>query len=220
MNTFRKYHYPKRSLKPLVLALAFALPASAALAASMDDVVKTRADQNIDQQYGRDSVYAFSPESKPLSPERTSGPRWLHNWFHGTKASDATTSARYEGYVPKQQDAVALNAGSGYTGSESTSQADTGAAAFVQSTSDVGLAAEAQDGWGSEYALVMPLAVELTPEPVALADGTATQFNRGYYKDPDQGEAIIIISDNAIPDNIAMAEDQTGSAEEQGSSTE
>src|SRR5689334_22509988 len=51
--------------------MALALPGSAALAAQMDDVVTTRADQNIDQQYGRDSVYAFSPDSKPLKPEQS-----------------------------------------------------------------------------------------------------------------------------------------------------
>jgi hypothetical protein len=41
------------------------------MAISMDDVVKTRADQNIDQQYGRDSVYAISADAKPLKPEQT-----------------------------------------------------------------------------------------------------------------------------------------------------
>jgi hypothetical protein len=61
----------KRRLNALTVALALALPGSAALAASMDDVVKTRSDQNIDEQYGRDSVYAFSPDAKPLKPEQT-----------------------------------------------------------------------------------------------------------------------------------------------------
>jgi hypothetical protein len=42
-------------------------------------------------------------------------------------------------------------------------------------------------------------------------DRTATQFDRGYYKDPDQSEVIII-----LPDNVAMAGDQSsGSTEEQ-----
>jgi hypothetical protein len=58
-------------MKPLALALALTLPGGAATAASMDDVVKTRADQNIQEQYGRDSVYAFSPDAKPLKPEQT-----------------------------------------------------------------------------------------------------------------------------------------------------
>ena len=34
-------------------------------------VVTTRADQNIYQQYGRDSVYGFSPDRKPFKPEQT-----------------------------------------------------------------------------------------------------------------------------------------------------
>ena len=39
---------------------------------SMKSVVTTRADQNIYQQYGRDSVYGFSSDRKPLTPEQTS----------------------------------------------------------------------------------------------------------------------------------------------------
>jgi hypothetical protein len=191
----------RSQLKPLIVALTLALP-SAVLAAPAD-VVQTRADQNIDQQYGRDSVYAFSPESKPLTPERTSG----SHWFHKTKASDANTSGLYEGYVPKQQESMAVNAGSGYTGSE-TSQADI----LAQPSSDVALGGEAQGNWGNEYAVVVPLANEVTPGPIAMDDGTATQFDRGYYQDPDQSEIIIV-----IPDNVAMTGDQTGSAEEQGS---
>ena len=62
---------PKRCVKLLVIAMSLALPGSAVLAATIDDVVKTRADQNIDQQYGRDSVYAFSPDAKPLKPEQS-----------------------------------------------------------------------------------------------------------------------------------------------------
>jgi len=33
--------------------------------------VTTRADQNIYQQYGRDSVYGFSPDRKPFKPDQT-----------------------------------------------------------------------------------------------------------------------------------------------------
>ena len=58
----------------------------------------------------------------------------------------------------------------------------------------------------------MPLANEGTPEPVALNDGTATQFDRGYCQDPDQSETILI-----VPDNVAMAGDEGGSAQGQGS---
>src|SRR5690349_23748054 len=71
MNAFNTRLPLKRRVKPLMIALALAVPGSAAVAASMDDVVKTRPDQNIDQQYGRDSVYAFSSDSKPLKPEQS-----------------------------------------------------------------------------------------------------------------------------------------------------
>jgi hypothetical protein len=54
-------------VKPLVLAIALALPGAAAFAESFDDVVKTRSDQNIEEQYGRDSVYAFSRYAKPAN---------------------------------------------------------------------------------------------------------------------------------------------------------
>jgi len=47
--------------KPAVLALALALSGVAA-AANMNDSVTTRADQNIAQQHGRDSIYALSPD--------------------------------------------------------------------------------------------------------------------------------------------------------------
>jgi hypothetical protein len=95
----------RSQLRPLIVALTLALP-SAAFAAPAD-VVQTRADQTINQQYGRDSVYAFSTDSKPLTPERTSGSHsgshWFHNWFHKSNASGLNTSGLYEGYVPKQQ---------------------------------------------------------------------------------------------------------------------
>ncbi len=74
MNNSHKESRPTRNLvKPLIFAVALSLPISSAFAAEMGDVVKTRADQTIDQQYGRDSVYAFSPEAKPMTPERTTG---------------------------------------------------------------------------------------------------------------------------------------------------
>jgi hypothetical protein len=72
MNGSDKRNHPKRNLvKPLVLACALAFSAGTALAASMTDIVTTRSDQNIDEQYGRESVFAFSPDAKPLKPEQT-----------------------------------------------------------------------------------------------------------------------------------------------------
>ena len=58
-------------IKPIALAIALALPGAAALAQPLSDVVTTRADQTVTQQYGRDSVYAFSPDAKPLTPAQT-----------------------------------------------------------------------------------------------------------------------------------------------------
>jgi hypothetical protein len=58
-------------IKPIALAIALALPGAAALAQPLSDVVTTRADQTVTQQYGRDSVYAFSPSAKPMTPAQT-----------------------------------------------------------------------------------------------------------------------------------------------------
>lgn len=80
MNT-----HSKHVLKPIVIAVALALPGTAAFAESFDQVVKTRADQNVDEQFGRDSVYAFSRDAKPMTPAETTGSRDT-NLF--TKAKD------------------------------------------------------------------------------------------------------------------------------------
>jgi hypothetical protein len=58
-------------IKPIALAVALALPGAAALAQPLSDVVTTRPDQTVTQQYGRESVYAFSPDAKPLTPAQT-----------------------------------------------------------------------------------------------------------------------------------------------------
>ena len=55
------------ALKPLALAVALALPSAPSWAASMKDVVSTRADRSIDEHYGRDSVYAIAGD-KRLKP--------------------------------------------------------------------------------------------------------------------------------------------------------
>jgi hypothetical protein len=228
MNTSRQPCHPKRSFKPIVLALALALPGSAALGAAIGDTVKTRADQNIDQQYGRDSVYGFSPDSKPLSPDRTSGPHWFHKT--GQKEAALNESQRAElgsGYTDSEmmssgvmsRDEATSNAGSGYTDSEMmsqagsgytggeaiVSQADTAEGAFLQSSSEVALAGEAQGDWEGKYAVIIPVAAE---------DGTTNEFDRGYYKDPDRTPILVIVSDNS-----SMEGNQSASVVEQGWST-
>jgi len=97
-------------IRPLVIAMALALPGSVALAAQMDDVVTTRADQNIDRQYGRDSIYAFSPDSKPLKPEQSAS-RDFHP-FANMKSYAAEAWHKTTG-VFKHHDSTSMNAAQG-----------------------------------------------------------------------------------------------------------
>lgn len=85
MSSGKRSRVGSNVVKPIVLAVALTLPGAAAYAASMTDVVTTRSDQNVYEQYGRDSVYAFSTDAKPLKPEQT-GP---HSNFIG-EAFDKT----------------------------------------------------------------------------------------------------------------------------------
>jgi hypothetical protein len=62
---------PLTTAVALALAAAFSNFAAAGEGPSTSQVVTTRADQDIYQQYGRDSVYAFSVDRKPLKPEQT-----------------------------------------------------------------------------------------------------------------------------------------------------
>ena len=65
------------ALKPIVLAVALALPHATSWAASIKDVILTRADQDIGARYGRDSLYAVTrhPDRVKLaqSPARSGG---------------------------------------------------------------------------------------------------------------------------------------------------
>lgn len=93
-------------VKPLVLAVALTLPGIPAFAESGNDVVSTPAEQIIDQQHGRDSVYAiqaFSRYSERMTAEQSSAQ--LSNLLGKTKSFavatwDKTTSVlRQEGTV-------------------------------------------------------------------------------------------------------------------------
>jgi hypothetical protein len=70
MSSSNRSRMTRNMVKPIVVAVALALPGAGAFAADMSNVVTTRSDQNIDEQYGRDSVYAFSRDAKPLKPEQ------------------------------------------------------------------------------------------------------------------------------------------------------
>jgi hypothetical protein len=103
MNASEKRSHAKRHLvKPLVLAVALALPTGAAFSASMTDIVTTRADQNVDEQYGRESVFAFSPDAKPLKPEQTAGDS---NFFGAIGGFAAATWDRFTGLFGGDDDA-------------------------------------------------------------------------------------------------------------------
>jgi hypothetical protein len=86
MSSSNRSRMTRNMVKPIVVAVALALPGAAALAADMGNVVTTRVDQNIDEQYGRDSVYAFSRDAKPLKPEQQGSHElgFLGNAFHKT----------------------------------------------------------------------------------------------------------------------------------------
>jgi hypothetical protein len=66
-----KTAYGCSSAGPCSRVLNFAAAGQGEAAQSTSQVVTTRADQNIYQQYGRDSVYGFSPDRKPQKPEHT-----------------------------------------------------------------------------------------------------------------------------------------------------
>jgi len=86
MSSSNRNRMTRNMVKPIVVAVALALPGAAALAADMSNVVTTRSDQNIEEQYGRDSVYAFSRDAKPLKPEQQGSHElgFLGDAFHKT----------------------------------------------------------------------------------------------------------------------------------------
>jgi hypothetical protein len=194
-----KSHHPKRTLKPIVFALALAMPGAAVVAASMGDVVKTRADQTIDQQYGRDSVYGFSPESKPLSPERTFGPQ-------AQNSDNGTPTALQASPAPAAEPAVE-NIGSGYTDSDAI--ADVGSGYVGVEDEDATLVPLTRAG-EDETALESDRGYYQDPDQIVVVlpydDDTAHQYDRGYYQDPDQ-VAVVIIE----PDLTALQPDESAS---------
>ena len=141
MSSGKRSRVGRNVVKPLVVAVALALPSAASFAASMSDVVTTRSDQNIDEQYGRDSVYAFSRDAKPLKPEQTGSHHlgWLSNTADKTKAFvagtwDKTTSF-FKGHGPSSYSSAAAyeaqpyGRAGGYAGSDRVAMSSTVAAA-------------------------------------------------------------------------------------------
>jgi len=179
-------------LKPIVIALALALPGSAAIAASMNDVVETRADQNVSQQFGRDSVYGFSAEDKPLSPEDTSAIQ------RGESAAD-------EASWMQSSDSNGSTGYSGPSGNELSLNDDQSAA--LESGFHVGSGYTSSEHMDIDQVAVIPLEIEMTPGSVAWYDGTEKEYERGYYDDPDV--------EPAGPNDTWLQDDLTASSEEQ-----
>jgi hypothetical protein len=153
--------------------MALALPGTAAFAASMDDVVKTRADQNIDEQYGRDSVYAFSRDAKPLKPEqqgshdmgflgdayhKTTG--FVANAWHKTTAmftgDGKTYAANQYQYAPER-----YGRAGGYVGSDRV--------AVIAGKSDMTATANADTVKTDESAAAAGTAITTPEQPSAAA---------------------------------------------------
>jgi hypothetical protein len=106
--------------------------------------------------------------------------------------SSTALAGWYEGYVPMQQDAVAMNVGSGYTGNETVSENG-------QFSSDVPLA--------EDHVVLMPPTMD-----VPLALDKPYQMGSGYTS-LDQSAAVIIIFASTT-----MEGGQTSSADEQSTS--
>jgi len=196
MNSFKR----KRTLlRPIALILAVALPASAGISAELADVVKTRPDQNIDQQYGRDSVYAFSAESKPLKPEQT-GARDRIDAQSNFAVSDA--SGFPSANAPLQTDpmdndmatdprpidarAEGIGMGSGYTGDTGQSLAPTANA----------------NPYGGE-----PFQSQYEQRAWLILPGAVTAPVASGSEDEASNEFVIIIPEMAAADNTALDEE-------------
>ncbi len=178
----------KRNLiRPIVMAVALALPGAATMSADMSDVVKTRADQNIDQQYGRDSVYGFSPESKPLKPEQT-GSRDLQS-ASVREPSDSLRSADQQMRSDAMDNDMAtsdmrlsdarsegIHMGSGYTG-EVKGSGYTGQEWQSSAASDVSPdIARAGQSWYDQQAFVIFPGTVAAPAASASDDEASNEF--------------------------------------------
>lgn len=96
----------------MALAVALALPAGLSFAAPMSEVVTTRDDQDIHQQFGRDSVYAIQTRQPADTESRasTSGSSSVGEFFAGVGAVGAAAWDRVTGiFEPSDSTAAAAN---------------------------------------------------------------------------------------------------------------
>jgi len=189
-------------VRPMILALALALPGAVAIAVQMGDVVTTRADQNVDEQYGRDSVYASSSGSKQPMPDQSSSvDRLAINSLGDQNAPSFDALSDRKTHVGSGY--VGDHVGSGYVGDEEP-QGSIAGSTFEQPATDVGLAASSQlagtpqEAVESQYLVITPLETAMSL-PAAASEEEATS------------EFVII-----VPDNSA-GEDQSASNDEENS---
>ena len=78
------------TVKTMALAVALALPAAPTLAASMSDIVTTRDDQEIHQQFGRDSVYAMQTRQPLQTESHVSSDSGIGKFFAGVGSAGSS----------------------------------------------------------------------------------------------------------------------------------
>ena len=72
LNIDNRMNHSHSAIRTMALAVALTIPALS-LAAPMSEVVTTRDDQDVHQQYGRDSVYAIQTRQPAQTESRYGG---------------------------------------------------------------------------------------------------------------------------------------------------
>jgi len=173
-----------------VLAVALAFSSTAALSVAMDDVVKTRADQNIDQQYGRDSVYGFSPDSKPLTPERTANTSRVR----GLSSEDSMQSLSSDDSIQNQStQSSALSAASDSSDIAPQQSLGSGYTEYAVGSGYTGTEQSATQPWDS-----------------AIGDSTAREYDPGYYREPEERTVLLPYDEDTAHQGYYENDDQIG----------
>jgi len=187
-DSFRHTRSKRNVVRPMVLALALALPLSAAVAVQMGDVVTTRADQNIDEQYGRDSVYALSPGKQSMPGQTSSVDRLASQNAPTFNASSDSELLAGSGYVASSDSATPI--GSGYVGSEEPQGNITGNS-LEQSAAD-----DSQEAVDSQYLVFTPLATAMSLPAAATEEEATSEF-------------VIIVPDNSADESASSDEENS-----------
>jgi len=78
------------TVKTMALAVALALPVAPSFAASMSDIVTTREDQDVHQQFGRDSVFAMQTRQPAATESHASSDSGVGKFFAGIGAAGSS----------------------------------------------------------------------------------------------------------------------------------